>query len=398
METARRLHEDGNEVYYYSQRERAYPEWILSAYGSGFGFPRVKHWADVIDRVDYVVFPEIGHGALIDWLRERNYKVFGAGKQGELLENDRMFAKRVMDELGIKFPKTYQATGVRDTVKYLAENKGKHFLKMNAFRGDLETVGVQSADEAEAFLFNLYASSGPQSKVMPIIIESAVSGAYLGQDMFFNGKEFLRPFIYGFEDFDGDALEKAADRSVFDETFERLQKYLREIDYRGPLSLEAIVSEDGTPYVMDPSARFPFPLSMMYINHLRNFTDVLVGCIEGQKVVPEYDSTYAVNLNMSIQEKTKRSRWFSVEHPVEVKTRFVNAIKLNDTVYVYTDKDTAPSMTVTAMAPTISEACDEAVTQMGKVKTIHGVYNDALESSFKVDYIEPFEKVSGERF
>ncbi len=204
------------------------------AFGDGFGFPRVKHWTDVIDRVDYVVFPEIGHGPLVDWLKEHNYKVFGANKRGELLENDRMHAKRVMKDLGIKFPKSYQATGIPEVVAYLQENRGPHYLKMNMFRGDLETVKVESAEEARAFLYNMYAVLGPHSENVPIIIESEVKGCYIGQDMFFNGKEFYKPFLFGFEDFGSDALEKAAYNSPFDETFDKLGKYLAEINYVGP--------------------------------------------------------------------------------------------------------------------------------------------------------------------
>lgn len=398
FETARRLHEDGHEVFYYNQREQPYPEWLPTAFGDGFGFPRVKHWSDVIDRVDYIVFPEIGHGAFIDWLREKGYKVFGAGKQGELLENDRMYAKRVMKDLGISFPKTYQATGIAETIAYLKEHPGRHFLKMNTFRGDLETVAVESADEAQAFLYNLYTVLGPHSETVPIIIEEDVDGAYLGQDMFFNGKEFLRPFIFGFEDFGADAIEKAADHSPFDEVFEKFAPFFREIGYRGAFSLEALLTEDGKVCVVDPTSRFPFTLSMIYVNHLRNLGDVIVGTIEGKKVEPEYDSVYAANLNMAIQEKTNKPRWFVVEYPPEVKARFINALKVNGKVYVHNDVSHSPIVVVTAMESSISEACDKAVLDMGKVKAIHGVYNDALESAFRVDYIERYERISGERF
>ena len=398
FETARRLHEDGNEVYYYSQREKAYPEFLPMAIGDGFGFPRVKHWADVIDKVDYVVFPEIGHGPLVDWLRERGYKVFGANKRGELLENDRMHAKRVMKELGIQFPNTYQATGIPEVISYLNEHDGSHYLKMNMYRGDLETVSVGSAYEAEAFLSNLYAVHGPFSSNIPIIIEDKVDGCYMGQDMFFNGTKFLSPFIFGFEDFGSDALEKATDHTPFDDTFEKLGKYLAEIDYRGPFSMEALLDKNGTAYSIDPTARFPFTLSMIYMNHLRNLGDVIVACADGKDIVPEYDSVYAMNLNMAIHEKTQRPRWFTVDYPSEVKPRFMNAMKVNDKVYIHNDREHTPVIIVTAMAPTVSEACDKAVMDMGKVKTIHGVYNDGVESTFKVEYIESYEKTSGERF
>jgi phosphoribosylamine-glycine ligase len=398
METARRLHEDGHEVFYYSQREKAYPEWLPTAFGEGFGFPRVKHWTDVIDRVDYVVFPEVGHGALIDWLREKGYRVFGAGKKGELLENDRMHAKRVMKELGISFPKSYQATGISETIQYLSEHPGKHFLKVNAFRGDLETVAVESADEAEAFLYNLYADHGPFSKNVPIVIEDEVDGVYIGQDMFFNGREFLRPFIFGFEDFGSDAIEKASDHSPLDKIFEKLTPYFREIGYRGAFSLEALLTEDGEAYAIDPTSRFPFTLSMIYMNHLRNLGEVIAGVVDGKYVDPEFDSIYAVNLNMAIMEKTSKPRWLTIEYPEDVKVRFLNAIKMNGKVYVHNSSEHTPAVITTAMKPSIQEACDEAVTQMSKVKTIHGVYNDALESAFMVDYVEPYQRVTGERF
>lgn len=398
FETARRLYEDGHEVFYYNQREKPYPEWLPTAFGDGFGFPRVKHWTDVIDRVDYVVFPEVGHGALIDWLREKDYKVFGGGKQGELLENDRMFAKRVMKELGISFPKTFQATGIAETIAYLKEHPGKHFLKMNAFRGDLETVSVESADEAQAFLYNLYSDLGPHSETVPIIIEDEIRGAYIGQDMFFNGREFLRPFIFGFEDFGADAIEKAADHSPLDEVFRKFTPFFREIGYRGAFSLEALLAEGGEVYVVDPTSRFPFTLSMIYMNHLRNLGDVIVGTVEGKNVDPEFDSVYAVNLNMMIMEKTNKPRWFTIEYPPEVKARFVNVLKVNGKVYAHNSVEHTPTVIVTAMEPSIAEACDKAVLDMGKVKTIHGVYNDSIESAFKVEYIEEYEKITRERF
>jgi len=396
LETARRLQEDGNEVYYYSPWDKAYAEWWPYAKGDGFGVPKVKHWATVIDKVDYVVFPE-GNGHMADWLREKGYRVFGPNTRGESLEQDRLHAKRVFKDLGVDFPRTYQATGVQEALDYLEGHKGGHFLKLNTFRGDLETVKVDSADEAEAFFCNLHTRLGPFSKSIPIIIEEEVEGCYIGVDSFFNGDDWYRPFLFGFEDFGADAIEKAAEHTPFDETFDRLRPFFQEIGYRGPFSLEGILTEDGRVFVIDPSSRFPFTLSMIYINHLKNFSDVIAGTADGEDVVPEYESKYAVNLNMTIEEKTGKPGWFVVDHPKDVKVRYINAAKMNGKVYVHTG-DYKPSIVVTAMRPTIQEAFADAEVQMGKVKVIHGQYNDSAETTFLLEYIEPFNKMVGEAF
>ena len=92
-----RLANEGEEVYYYTVWQRAHPEQADLLYGKGiledFGVKRIDNWEPYIDKVDVIVFPDMGWGQTVDKLRREGETVWGTSSIGERLENERMFAK-----------------------------------------------------------------------------------------------------------------------------------------------------------------------------------------------------------------------------------------------------------------------------------------------------------------
>lgn len=292
IDTARKLGQEGHKVYYYSPWCSAYSK--FDDFAPGVGFPemeKVAHWASHIDEVDCTIFPDVGMGDLADWLRSKGYVVFGAGR-GEELEEDRALSVKIMDQLGIKHPKTHVATGVDEAleiVKTLVGQKnetnqnatGNCFVKFNIFRGTIDSFPVGNIEEAEYMFNKVSGKLGPYAKSIPVCIQETVKGLECGADCFHGSDGFLMPGMIGFEDGGNYVGYITDDMGIYKNDLDRISKYLRSINYRGAFSFECIY--DGKDcYWIDITARFPAPLGLLYPSFIDDFAYFMVNVATGQ--------------------------------------------------------------------------------------------------------------------
>ncbi len=101
VEHAKRMVQDGHEVYYFNEWIEPLPKFSRYAIGLGFeGIEKVKSFFRYVDDVDLIAFIFLGRGDMADWLREKGYRVYGAGL-GEKLETDRLYAKKIQKKIGL---------------------------------------------------------------------------------------------------------------------------------------------------------------------------------------------------------------------------------------------------------------------------------------------------------
>lgn len=327
-EHAKRLGADGNKVYYFNEWMEGLPK--FNRYSVGIGLPGVTKLPDLddlndnffahIDDVDCIAFIFLGRGDLADWLRKQGYTVYGAGR-GERLETDRIYAKEIQKKIGLPIQKYEVFDDIDKVLEYLKKSKSKKMVKINIFRGDLETLKAVDHDAASLVLTPFKALLGPFSNHFQFLVEDMIQDvvAEAGFDLFFNGKNFLKPYLWGYlvgRYYVGkytDTLPKPLDLIAT-----KMTPVLRDLDYRGALSMEAIFTKDGTPYVIDWTCRMPYPLSYIYTNSIRNYGDVIYGCASGDDVEIDINGEYVGYVQLLTSPTTPIKSWVKVKFPKNI--------------------------------------------------------------------------------
>lgn len=184
-------------VYYSVAGISAYPN--IEENISGYGFKEIikeNDWAKVVKDCDTIIFLDSGYGSLVDTFREAKYNVWGSPAIVEQLEFDRIYFREVMKKLGIKTVDAEVVHGIDEVIDYLKKNKGKFYIKLNKYRGNVETFGTDSVGEAVTLLYPSFPVMGDE---LDFIIEKESEGIEIGADCFFNGKRFLKKYFFTFE-------------------------------------------------------------------------------------------------------------------------------------------------------------------------------------------------------
>ena len=291
VETARQLGREGHDVVYYSPYHTAYAEFRNA--GCGVGCPEIKKVLDFgshIESVDCIVIPDVGMGDLADYFRSVGKPVFGGGK-AEILEQDRRKCFEILDSVGVKYPKSHYVTGVTEAIKKCGEiiaqksetnqmASGKCFVKVNVFRGDVDTFPVDNLETAQGMFDDMRVAFGPHAEDIEICVQETVNGFECGADLFFNGEKFVGPYMVGFED-GMDYVGKITDDLGFMKAdCDKIATHLKASGYRGAFSFEGIW--DGKDmYFIDLTMRYPMPLGMMYNEYANKLSDLIYEIANG---------------------------------------------------------------------------------------------------------------------
>jgi hypothetical protein len=235
--------------------------------------------------------------------------------------------------LGIKVPNYRVARGVDELRNLIREDGGKYFVKLNIFRGNLETFSVFNREELDVFLDT--ANFGIYRDNLVFLVSDAVYGVEIGMDAFFNGREFLKPYFWGNEvKGTGSTFGKWVNESPFDYVLEKIQPWLAETGYRGSISFEAIF--DGSDlYVLDTTARLPYPGGSLLHYSLDNYAEVVYAVARGEYVEPRPINSYFVQLPL-LRDTKERGSWVSVQDYDEKHVFFPRyAVKSRDTGEVW---------------------------------------------------------------
>lgn len=329
LEMARKLHEEGNEVFYYVPWNRGAPhlyDWII---GHGFGFQKVADFIDVIDSVDTVMLPDVGFGRLADALRREGKAVFGSSSKGDALELNRTYAKKVFEQAGIKYPTTHAVRGIESVIEHMKKAKVPHYMKVSTFRGSLETRRLRDAEDAREVMYSIASEYGPALGEAEFILEEEIDGVQIGVDTFFTGGRFARPQMFGFER-DSDAVEKWEDETVFEGVLERLTPFLAEAGYSGAISIEGIYDGEDI-YVVDVCARFPIPLGYVYTDLFEDFGEFVYDVARGKAPSIRPSHPYVGILNLVAPDGNK---WICIRVKPSSHVKLARAMR-KDSQHVY---------------------------------------------------------------
>lgn len=375
-EHAVRLAKDGHQVKYFTPWNSNYPTFLDYAIGLGVeGLEKELHFFNHLDWADCICFFDTGTGDLATFLREKGYKVFGAGHQGEKLENHRYYSRWLQKELGLPTQETTRLKGTEELKKFLSKNDNV-VVKHDIFRGDLETFYSSDIKHSEQVIEDFEAKVGPFRKDMMFMAEETLEGVEPGFDLFHNGKGWLKPYLYGYE-FKSGYIGKISDTlpPVLKTVADGLDPYLQKIDYRGPFSSEILICK-GVPYLIDYTARMPFPLSVAYTELIDNYSEVIYKTACGEAVNIKMRGKY-IGL-LPLFSDYGKYHWLPIQVKPEDRkyVKFQTVAKHEDIYYVVQGLNNVVNLV--AVGESVEAVCKSLEENIDKV---HGHDLDAMNAT-----------------
>lgn len=302
---------------------------------NGLGFEEIKKVWDWGDGLRYganiVVFTDSGFGGLANWLRSKDYYVFGADALSERLELDRRYVRHVLKKLGVDVPPAKELKGIKAVVDYIDSTEGKKFVKISRFRGDVETFGTDDPYEAE-FLLKQGALALFGEDVW-FVVEDKLDGVEVGVDTWFNGETF-QPIVADTIEVKGAGnISKFVryEDSIWYDVLEKIRPYLAKNGYRGMFCLEGFYNGERI-YVTDVTPRFPYICSHGYPRAIENYAELIIGTAKGEVVEPKVRAKYSAQIGVYTDAP---DRYAIIRFDEEYKDRlaFRKVIKKNGKVW-----------------------------------------------------------------
>jgi hypothetical protein len=331
IDHAVRLARDCKEVYYFTTWEES-----ASFRGYALGMNMAENLVKVMDffqpindnLVDWVLFLDMGAGGTCHYLRENSgLPVYGSGL-GEDLEKHRFETRKIQKQIGLAHPKghkAHQVVGIRELEKFIKENPNK-YVKLDVFRGDKESFPAKDVDSIQGDLTELEVATGALSEERPFMVEDFIEAKVeTGIDAFFNGKEYLRPFLVGIEHgmpYIGRSYETGA--PFIEELIKKTTPVLQEKNHRGAISIEEKVINRHFACPIDWTMRFPSPLGIIYTQWIKNYTPVMWACTNSQPIKIQAASKYVLGVNLKCTHAN--DNWLTLD----IKEKDRDKVKLWD--------------------------------------------------------------------
>lgn len=364
IEHAVRLAKEFAAVYYYTPWQEAGPHFVNYAIGLGFeGIEKVLDPFSLIDKVDMHFFCDVGFGGLANYLRTHGHRVFGCGL-GERLEQDRFYMRQLQSKLGLPTQKTVRIKGTTKLRSYLKMHPDK-FVKLNIFRGDIESFRAMSPATTEMLLDKIESELGSHKEQFDFLVEDKVEGIEPGWDGLFNGR-WVRPCLWGFEN-------TAAYLGTYDEALppvmeaiaKKLIEPLNGLGVRGAVSTEIRLPSPNKGYIIDMTMRFPYPLSLIYTESIKNYGEVMWKVAGGEdiRVKPAGKYVGCVPVMSYFAEKN----WLALEFNKSLRknVKFMRASCVNGNYYAV--KGEEGGFIIVAVENTLEAVVDKLKDVAGEV-------------------------------
>lgn len=287
-----------NRVFYYTPWTSKDPHYKDFVIGKGFEFiEKILYFEDHIEEADCIVFFDVHGNSFCNYLRKKypNKSIWGAGL-GERLENDRVALKEWCKTFGLPVGKYEVVKGVVNLKNYLKKNKEK-YIKINIFRGDMESFYAKDFDSVEMVLDSIEDALGPHKEEYDFIVEDKIdTEVEIGVDTIFNGTGYVGGFC-GYELHKNLYLahtwEETSDLPVpLAETLDAFQPLFQKFNYRGAMSTEEKIVSEKEHYFLDACMRLPNPLSALYPVMIENWAEVVYKVGKGEEVALDIRHKY----------------------------------------------------------------------------------------------------------
>jgi hypothetical protein len=221
-----------------------------------------------------VVFDDTGHGAVGSAFRARGAGVLGGNPADVMLEVDRAAALDLARAVGLAVPPTHSVPTLDAAADYLwgvPDPEGPWFVKCS---GPVPTWSTLSGPAPQLVpLLRWLATQEIAQGLEGVLVQRAVPGVEVSTEGWFNGTDFVPGTFTGTIEekrlFPGGGGPRTGcqanvvwawpdDAPLVAATVRRYTERLRAAGYVGPFDVNAIVTADGTPVVLEHTARLGF--------------------------------------------------------------------------------------------------------------------------------------------
>jgi hypothetical protein len=356
-------------------------------YSIGLGFEhieKVKYAAEWYAWADCIFAPDVTGQDEIAFLKTIYPKksIFGSSLAHKL-EQERWGLKKVLKSVDIKFAQSERIIGLDGLRDYFIKNKDK-FIKISTFRGDTESFYAKDGKSIDLKLDEIAIQRGPFKNRTEFIVEDTISSdVEIGADLIFNGVDYLKPYIYGYECAKGLYIGRVSENlpSLLKDVMDKLKPILQKLDYRSCISTEIKCIDKTTSYFLDITCRLPNPLCALYNEYIKNWREVV------------YKTGLKQNIRLDIKHKYIGAFFLNSNHgkdhyiKIDVDPKDRDHIKFvvvgeNDGSW-YSIKGTEKICVVIAGGQTVQEVIDTIKKYTNKVNA-DGLEKDSVYAMDKV--------------
>lgn len=384
------LAKGGNEVKFHTTFNYKYSDF---AKGKDYdNLDKTMYFWDHIKWSDAIVNFDVRNQDLIGFLREHfpDKSIFGSGKGGKL-EDDRLMLKKFVESMGLPVQKYQVVKGITALREYLKKHK-KVYVKINIFRDDCESFYSPDYQTIESEVDAIADGLGAHKEQYDFIVEDAIeTDAEIGFDGFFNGENYLMPFLIGYEWHKNLYIGKVVEElpPCLEETMEKFVPLLKKLNYRGALSTEEKIVSQEEHYLLDFCARLASPFTALYTEFISNWPEVVYGVGKGEDVVPEFTYKYVGAFALKSQKANEMYLKVNIKDESKVKmfmpmgSKYGNyAVKGEDHVAVIIAGGNSPKEVV------------EEIKKRAQLVDANGIDHEALNGVDKIfEVIESGSKV-----
>ncbi len=365
IEHSRSLLNFYDEVYYYVPWQDAFPRYLNALIGSGFedeGLIRILNMYDYIDKVDTIVVFDTFLGDFVENLRTKGYNVFGAGKE-EKFENDRWYARKMQEKLGLPTQETVLISGLDNLKKYLKQNERK-VVKLNTFRGSLETFIHLDYKSSEPLLSYLEQELSVVKNDIKFVVEELLTGIEPGSDLYIVNGQLPNKFLWGFEVKGAGYCGKVVNIDEHPQELHRVVKSFVSVmpEAKTFYSTEVIINEeDGKTYLIDNCIRVPMPCpSACEMVIFKNWGEIIYNGAQGKLVNPQIDENIKYVASVSLETSWVKNNFVEIYFPQEYREfiKFRKVLKKKDRIYALPDPNLFSVCAAVGYGKTLEEAIE----------------------------------------
>lgn len=268
---AKIMHDEGHDVKLYIESKKQKNNF-------DFLIPKIKNWKNELSWVGkdgLIVFDDIGYGKTQDLLRKKGYTVYGGNFLSDRLEMEREEAQEIFKKYGMSVKKIYDFKNVYEALNFVIENPKAWVIKQNdKSPKTLNYVGVfDDARDVISVLKNYLVDKDINTK--KISLQEKICGVEIACGRYFNGEKWIGPVEFNVEHkkfFPGDIGpttsemgtlawydESGFNSPIYKNTLEKIEPYLKKINFKGHFDINCIVNKDGI-FPLEATPRFGSPI------------------------------------------------------------------------------------------------------------------------------------------
>ena len=263
------------------------------------------NWYNYLDSCRYIIVCDNEHGGgIVDYLKNKGYKVYGTGSKEAELELNRHKGQLVASRYGLDIPDTKEFDNYDKVLKFLESNEGEYVIKFDKFRRFAETYVSKDTygRDIQELLENLkYNIRG----VIPnMYLQNKVSGIEFCIGGYFNGHRFVEPLLVNFDGDNGFVILYNFKNKKLEAILKVFEPYFEKTGYIGYVDINLMLTENKL-YFLEWTIRFGGGVSEILFQSVEDLGEFFMNLIDGEdkpiNLIPEITDDKQFNLGIAVR-------------------------------------------------------------------------------------------------